>query len=149
MVDKLSDIVWLVNPQKDSLQQLLERLEQYAEDMATVKGMEVRITVSPRLSGINLPVESRRSIYLFCKEAINNAVKYSNANVLELSLVEHNNKRFEIAVADNGKGFDVATARNGNGLTNMRQRAAEMGAEYRLDTRPGEGTRISIILKFT
>ena len=149
MVDKLSDIVWLVNPQKDSLQQLLERLEQYAEEMAAVKGMEIRITISPKLSGLHLPVESRRNIYLFCKEAINNAVKYSNADMLELSLMEQGNKKFEVAIADNGNGFDEKTVRNGNGLTNMRQRAAELGGEYRLETRPGKGTKISLLLKFT
>jgi signal transduction histidine kinase len=31
MVNKLSDIVWLINPEKDSLQKLIERLEQYAK----------------------------------------------------------------------------------------------------------------------
>ena len=55
-----------------------ERLEEYASDMAAIKNMQVRISVPDKIAEINLPVESRRNIYLFCKEAINNAVKYSN-----------------------------------------------------------------------
>ena len=149
MVNKLSDIVWLVNPEQDSLQKLIERLEQYAEEMAIIKSMEVKIIVSPKLENISLPVESRRNIYLFCKEAINNAVKYSNANLLEISLKESDNKKIEIMVSDNGKGFDTVTIRNGNGLINMRQRVEDIGGEYLLKTSPGQGTKIGLNLKIT
>jgi len=149
MVEKLSDIVWLVNPEKDSLQKLIERLEQYAEDMAIIKGMEVKIAISPKLTNINLPVESRRNIYLFCKEAINNAVKYSNANVIELNMKETENRKIEISVTDDGKGFDTAKVRNGNGLINMQQRAEDLGSKYSLQTFPGSGTKISLTFKIT
>src|SRR6188768_2056406 len=149
MVNKLSDIVWLVNPEKDSLQKLIERLEQYAEEMAMIKSMEIKITVSPKLENISLPVESRRNIYLFCKEAINNAVKYSNANLLEISMQESDNKKIEILVSDNGKGFDTAELKNGNGLINMRERVAAMGGEYLLKSSPGQGTKIGLNLKIT
>jgi len=149
MVEKLSDIIWLVNPEKDSLQKLIERLEQYAEDMAIIKGMEVKIAISPKLANINLPVESRRNIYLFCKEAINNAVKYSEANVIELHMHETENRKIEVSVTDDGKGFDTAKVRNGNGLINMRQRTADLGGEYSLQTSPGNGTKISLTFKIT
>ena len=149
MVNKLSDIVWLVNPEKDSLQKLIERLEQYAEEMAKIKNMEIKITVSPKLENISLPVESRRNIYLFCKEAINNAIKYSNANLLEISMHESDNKKIEILVSDNGKGFDTTALKNGNGLINMRERVAAMGGEYLLKTSPGQGTKIGLNLKIT
>ena len=96
-----------------------------------------------------MPVESRRNIYLFCKEAINNAVKYSNANLLEISMQESDNKKIEILVSDNGKGFDTTALKNGNGLINMRERVAAMGGEYLLKTSPGQGTKIGLNLKIT
>ena len=148
MVNKLSDIVWLVNPEKDSLQKLIERLEQYAE-MAMVKSMEIKITVSPKLENISLPVESRRNLYLFCKEAINNAVKYSHANLLEISIKESDNKKIQILVSDNGRGFDTTEMKKGNGLINMRERVAAMGGEYLLKTSPGQGTKIGLNIKIT
>jgi hypothetical protein len=43
MVNKLGDIVWLVNPDQDSLQKLIQRLEEYARDMAAIKNMHVKI----------------------------------------------------------------------------------------------------------
>ena len=149
MVTKLGDIVWLVNPQKDSMQNLIERLEEYAEEMAMIKGMEVKISISPRLASFNLPVDARRNIYLFCKEAINNAVKYSNASILELTIQEYDNRRIEVAINDNGKGFDSLLVKKGNGLVNMKLRATDMGGEYLLKSVPGKGTRISLALKIT
>ena len=129
MVTKLGDIVWLVNPEKDSMQNLIERLEQYAEEMAMIKEMSVKISVSPRLASINLPVDTRRNIYLFCKEAINNAVKYSDASILELAINDFENRRVEISITDNGKGFDSMQVKKGNGLTNMKLRARDIGGE--------------------
>ena len=149
MVTKLGDIVWLVNPEKDSMHNLIERLEQYAEQMAMIKDMNVKISVSPRLANINLPVDTRRNIYLFCKEAINNAVKYSDASILELTINENENRRIEISISDNGKGFDSMHVKKGNGLANMKLRAREIGGEYILRSMPQQGTRISLTLKFT
>ncbi len=37
MVDKLNDIVWLINPEQDSLEKLIERLEEYATNMAVAQ----------------------------------------------------------------------------------------------------------------
>ncbi|MEP6948740.1 MAG: ATP-binding protein, partial [Ginsengibacter sp.] len=93
-------------------------------------------------------VESRRNIYLFCKEAINNAVKYSNGTLLELSMKDVDNK-LEFSVSDNGKGFDAETVRRGNGLENMQKRADEMAAKLTLQSKPGEGSMVSMQLKIT
>ena len=117
--------------------------------MAMIKSMEVKIVASPKLEKISLPVESRRNIYLFCKEAINNAVKYSNATLLEISIRESDNRKIEVLVSDDGKGFDAAAMKNGNGLINMRERVTAMGGEYLLKTSPGQGTKIGLNLKIT
>ena len=50
MVNKLNDIVWLVNPDQDSLQKLIQRLEEYARDMAAIKNMQVKVNVPEHLS---------------------------------------------------------------------------------------------------
>ncbi len=143
MVDKLSDIVWLINPEQDSLQKLVTRLEEYATDMAAIKNIHVKISVPDKIAEINLPVESRRNIYLFCKEAINNAVKYSNATQLELTVNEVNHQ-LEFSVSDNGKGFDEVLVRRGNGLENMQKRADEIGAKLIVRSKENEGVSVSI-----
>lgn len=149
MVNKLNDIVWLVNPEKDSLQKVMERLEEYADEMAIIKNIEVKINTPAKLTAINLPVKSRRNIYLFCKEAINNAVKYSHASVIELSIREFDNKRIEFSIHDNGKGFDAIAVKKGNGLMNMQQRTRDINGEFSLQSSPGHGTTISLTCKIT
>jgi two-component system, NarL family, sensor histidine kinase UhpB len=143
MVNKLNDIVWLMNPDQDSLQKLIQRLEEYARNMASVKNMQVKVDVPADLQERLLPVEKRRNIYLFCKEAINNAVKYSEGTTLELCIKECGGN-LEFAVSDNGKGFDAVMVRRGNGLDNMQKRADEMGATLMLKSKKNEGVVLSL-----
>ncbi|MBL0357275.1 MAG: tetratricopeptide repeat protein [Chitinophagaceae bacterium] len=146
MVNKLNDIVWLINPGQDSLQQLMQRLEDYAIQIAAVKNIRVKSNINGHHSANILPAKTRRNIYLLFKEAINNAVKYSNATLLELYVKEQNNE-IEISLKDDGDGFDVDEVRRGNGLDNMKNRAAETGASFSLQSRAGTGTSISLCLK--
>ena len=148
MVNKLNDIVWLLKPEQDSLQKLIKRLEEYARDMAMIKKMHMKINVPEKLAEHSLPMESRRNIYLFCKEAINNAVKYSKGTLLALN-VKETNGILEFSVSDNGKGFDPATIKRGNGLENMQKRADEIGARLNLQSKQNEGSLVSMQLKIT
>lgn len=148
MVNKLNDIVWLMNPEQDSLQKLIQRLEEYARNMASVKNMQVKVDVPSHLHEHLLPIEKRRNIYLFCKEAINNAVKYSNGTLLELRIMELDGN-LEFAVSDDGKGFNAVMVRRGNGLNNMQQRANDIGATLSLKSEKEAGTMISMKIKIT
>lgn len=148
ITDKLNDIVWFINPDQDSLQKLVQRLEEYAGEMTAVKNIKLQTSVPEHFSTQSLSVESRRNIYLFCKEVINNAVKYSEAGLLELS-VKENNHMLEITISDNGKGFDIESVKRGNGLDNMQKRADELGGHLNIQSKPGAGCQVSLKLKIT
>jgi signal transduction histidine kinase len=145
MVNKLNDIVWSINPEHNSLKNLMEKLEEYAAEMAKVKNIKVLAKVPENLPELQLPVETLHNIYLFCKEAINNAVKYSEASCLELN-ARHSNRLIEFTISDNGKGFDAERVKKGNGLMNMQKRAEEVGAKLCLKSVPLQGTIISLQL---
>jgi signal transduction histidine kinase len=149
MVGKLNDIIWLVNPGKDSFQQLIERLDEFATEVAGTKDIDLKINVETDLAQVDLPVDKRREIYLFCKEAINNAIKYSNAGLITLTIRETDNKKINVFITDNGDGFDPLRVRKGNGLTNMQQRVEKINGEYLLQTSPGSGTKHSLLFKIT
>jgi signal transduction histidine kinase len=146
MVEKLGDLIWSVNPKQDSLEMLFERLEQYAIQMCSAKNIRFNITVPQNFKHINLPAEYRYNIYLFCKEAINNAAKYSLAGLLEMTVKQYDNL-LKIAVYDNGKGFDAAAVKRGNGLNNMQKRAEEMGAAFNLQSTVDKSTVITLTVK--
>ncbi len=145
MVNKLNDIVWLINPGNDNLQQLLQRLEDYTVQMAAVKGIRVKSNINGHHSQAVLPAETRRNIYLLFKEAVNNAVKYSQATLFEFVISEEP-KGITISFIDNGKGFDREVVKNGNGLHNMQKRAGEIGADLQYVTVPGTGVKLVLHL---
>ena len=148
MVSRLNDLVWAVNPEHNSLKKLMQKLEEYAIEMTMVKNIKVQVDAPESLDEIQLPVESRHNIYLLGKEAINNAVKYSQASLLELSVHQFDHV-IEFTIKDNGKGFDMATVEKGNGLVNMYKRADEMAAILSVQSAPGKGTVISLRCKIT
>jgi signal transduction histidine kinase len=147
MVDKLSDIVWAVNPDQDSLKSLFQKLEEYAQEMGYARNIKVHTSVSNELSELPVLMEERRNIYLICKEAINNAVKYSGCSELSVKAC-FEKAHVDFIVEDNGSGFDMSSAKLGNGIENMTRRAEDMWAEFFIDTAPGKGTRITVRKKY-
>ena len=119
----------------------MEKLEEYAGKMTNAKNIQVVTDIPAEISVLELPIEARRNIYLIFKEAINNAVKYSQATTLSI-LVKALDHTVEFELKDNGIGFDREHVGRGNGLNNMQSRANEIGATLHLDTSPGRGTRL-------
>ncbi len=148
MISSLNDIVWSINPRRESLQNLFEKLEEYAFMMAGSKNMHVQVRCSSLLQQINLPIENRHNIYLLLKEAINNAVKYSDGTMLQL-MVKETGDQLEISVGDNGKGFDVLMVKRGNGLENMQKRADGIGAKLTVQSGHAAGCTVALQIKIT
>ncbi|MGZ8545596.1 MAG: tetratricopeptide repeat-containing sensor histidine kinase [Flavisolibacter sp.] len=146
MITKLNDIIWLVNPKFDTLDQLVERIEEFANDMARARGMDFRIDTFEELEPLPLDTQARKNIYLICKEAINNAIKYSQGSELYLK-VKHSGTELQLLIEDNGLGFDSAATRKGNGLNNMQDRALTIGAAYSISAGSRKGTRVKLDYK--
>lgn len=87
------------------------------------------------------------NLYRIIQEAVNNAVKYAEADEVKIAMDEINGF-LRIEVRDNGKGFDPSdkkkVSRSGNGIVNMQERTDLINGEFRIQTAPGEGTRIFI-----
>jgi signal transduction histidine kinase len=143
MVTKLSDIVWAVNPEHDSLHRLVVKLEEFLMDAASGRGIIPEVHFASSLDKVRLPMVNRRNIYLVGKEAINNAIKYSQATAVIFS-VSVSGAFLVMSVSDDGVGFDPAEARRGNGLDNMQKRADEIGATLRIDSKINGGTTVQL-----
>lgn len=78
------------------------------------------------------------------REASSNALRHGSASRITIRLHE-NGDRLALLIQDNGIGFDPAAAPSGgHGLANFHARAGSLGAELRVDSQPGSGTRISL-----
>ncbi|RZL14831.1 MAG: hypothetical protein EOO96_30350, partial [Pedobacter sp.] len=148
MVAKLNDIVWAVSPLEDNLFALTQRLKEFALQIAAAKNLQVDFTDNLDLESVKLSMEQRKNIYLICKEAINNAVKYSEATLLKIA-VKVVQKDLSVLIADNGIGFQSTSASKGNGFINMANRAKEINAELEIDGFSKAGTSVSLFCKIT
>ena len=121
-------------------------MESYAIDICAVKHIQLHFNVDERLNNMLLPVEYRKNIYLIFKEAMNNAVKYANANHIEVSLTLHD-REINLLVQDDGIGFDASTVIKGNGLKNFEIRAKEIRGAVNITSAKGQGSAISLFCR--
>ncbi len=148
MINKLKDMVWAMQPGNERLEELTDKIKEYAVFISGAKKITLQTDFAKGTHGFTLSAETIHNVYTIAKEALNNAVKYSGASLISIE-TEINNDRFTLRIMDDGTGFDREQATGGNGLLNMQKRADDMGADFSIQSRPGEGCSISLILKIT
>lgn len=113
MVDAMSDIVWAINPRKDHLSDLSQRMRRFASDILSARDIDFRFRApGADEKNIRLGADLRREIYLIFKESVNNLAKHSRCTAAEL-LFQIAGDSLTIKVSDNGAGFDVERAMSG------------------------------------
>jgi signal transduction histidine kinase len=89
-------------------------------------------------------------LYRIAQEAVANALRHAAATHVDIELDYGDGTR--LSIRDDGRGFAVparpeAFAQAAHyGLMGMVERAEQMGAQFRIDSEPGKGTRISVAL---
>lgn len=144
----MRDIVWSVSPENDSVDNLVLRIRLLAGELCEAAGIRFEFSKTSDTS-IMLQDEIRRNLYLSVKEAVINAVKHSEADLISIS-ISIDESGITIIINDNGKGFRMesqAEKLGGNGIKNIQRRCDEIGAEASISTGEGKGTKIEIHLK--
>jgi len=148
MMEKMSDIVWSINPKNDSLEQVVIKMKEFAAEILEPKNLDYTFHIEDTIYELKLDAEKRKNIFLIFKEAVNNAAKYSEGSKLTVTLsVQH--QQLHLSIRDNGKGFNPALSSTGNGLKNMKERAVAMQGTMTQITEPGKGTEIQLELPIT
>ena len=86
----------------------------------------------------------RENLYLIYKEALNNIVKYSGADHVEVKVTNSNNY-FSMIIKDNGKGLDKNMKANGNGLKNIKMRTEQI--KGKVEFKNNNGFQIEVKIK--
>jgi signal transduction histidine kinase len=82
-------------------------------------------------------------IYRCVHELVNNSIKYSGADVINVQLVQDAD-RISLTVQDNGCGFDTEAPAHGMGLKNLRDRIAAYGGKITIYSEQGKGTEVYV-----
>lgn len=143
MLDAMGDIVWTINPENDDFEKILTRMRSFAYELLGAKKIEFAFDADDQLRELKVPMEVRKNLFLIFKEATNNLVKYSEADMAQFRIKEEN-KELTMTIRDNGKGFEEETTVSGNGLKNMKKRAEEIGGRLWIESRRDEGTLITL-----
>jgi signal transduction histidine kinase len=147
MVQKMSDIVWAINPENDSFGRIMSKLQAMAMNLCAGKNIRLHTNIDKNILDDHPEMQARKNLYLFLKEALNNAVKYSGGKNLFFSLKKVD-ENIVAEIKDDGRGFDRQTYGSGNGLNNMRVRARELNGQFTLDSAPGNGTLVRLEFNF-
>jgi signal transduction histidine kinase len=107
--------------------------------------VEVKVISAPE----ELKQEFEQHLLRIAQEAVTNALKHAGATRIAIALRTEARKLF-LRIADNGKGFDqkdVFLSLGGHfGLIGMRERAERLGGELRLESSPGQGTAVEVMV---
>ncbi|MCY7327578.1 MAG: histidine kinase, partial [Saprospiraceae bacterium] len=140
-MESMSDIVWAVNPQNDSVQQIIQRMTSFAAETLESAGIVPHFSIPEDVGQLSIPLEKRKDFYLIFKEAVANCAKYSQAQHAKISLKKEGGQLvFELS--DDGVGLPtkISSPFGGNGLKNMAARAAAIGAEFSVGNGTDNGT---------
>ncbi len=144
LVGTMSDIVWSINPTKDHLSDLSQRMRRFAADILAARSIKFHFEGGNSSQETVISSNLRREAFLIFKESINNVVKHSEAKNVWASIVV-TDARLKISIKDDGKGFDDSTEDNsiGNGLASMERRSREMGGDFSVESKIGGPTIVS------
>lgn len=149
LVDSMSDIVWAINPRRDSLESVVDRICSFAADTLGTTGVHWAVKTPADLGSIHLTAEEKRNLYLIFKEAVNNAARHSKCTGASLT-ISHERGELIVEIADNGVGFasdsPVENSLGGRGLANMRTRARDIRCRIEFAANEPSGSRIIVSL---
>ena len=143
LVDSMSDIVWAIDPRKDHVSDLVQRMRRFASDVLTARNIEFNLRLPDSDGDLRLDANLRREVFLIFKESINNMVRHSGCTRADI-VFEIAAESLVLRLNDNGKGFDISSQSDGHGLMSMRKRAGQIGGQFELISGKGEGTTLTL-----
>ena len=115
-----------------------------AEEWAGKIGLDLKLV----LTGENhpLPMRIESGLYRIAQEVLTNVARHAQARELSVELVVTPDQA-RLVISDDGRGFDVDHIPKGRyGLIGMNERARLLGGQLEVQSCPGEGTCIEVVI---
>jgi signal transduction histidine kinase len=148
--EEIRHVLFKLRPLALESQGLTPALHQLAEKIKKTYQQNVVVRVGKDLDSY-LDKDAQGVIFYLIEEAVNNARKYAEAQLITVQ-VGRKGGVLLIRIVDNGKGFDTQAMNNGYerrdsfGMVNMRERAELLDGTLKLDSAPGMGTTITVTI---
>lgn len=140
----LRETIWVLNHNYIEYTQFQQRMSGFMNRLWEDKEQpELKISMSEHSTLLISPVVAM-TIFRIGQEVINNALKYANADCIEI-LFRQKSNTIVVEMGDNGSGFDLQKVKRGYGLDNIQKRCSELGGQLALYSAPN-GTIVIIEL---
>lgn len=148
MQENMSDIVWAIKSENDRFENVLQRMNRFASEILEAKEIALDFTCDEALSTSKLTMKQRKNLYLFFKEAINNAAKHSKAKKISVNIFQKDH-HVEMIIKDDGRGFDTNQTFHGNGMNTLKKRVDELSGYLKIHSQINGGTVVALKFKIT
>jgi signal transduction histidine kinase len=140
-MQELRNTVWVLNKEQPTLDEIGARLQDLLGRISRADGPQLHLSTRGE---VHRQLDSDLALHLFrlVQEAVNNALKYANAQNLWIELALDPTTGLRVTVRDDGLGFDTTRPSMGFGLRNMNQRVKAAGGQLTVTSAPGKGTQV-------
>ncbi len=148
-VKEIRSMLFTLRPVILETEGLVAALNQYADNLRENDGLPV--TVDAERFEDCLDTDTQGVVFAIIEEAVNNAKKHAQATHIWVRLAVQGDM-FLAQVADNGRGFDVEAvessygSRGSLGLINLKERAQLVGGNISIESAPGQGTKVTLLV---
>lgn len=143
-MSQLRETIWAVGDRTIFFSEFVGRVKQYTIQCSALTSINISCKVED-YSDFELNPVQTINLYRIIQEAINNALKYSEAREIAVH-IHQVDEMIKISISDNGSGFDLSKPTYGTGLSGMKTRAEEANAHYSLSSTSGQGTSIELTI---
>lgn len=142
IAENIGDIIWSLKPTKDEFMSLSTRIKKITSEILGSSQINYKIAIDENINERIIDFSARKNIILIIKECLNNILKHSKANKVNL-IIKKIEDKFLIEISDNGIGF-IGCETKGNGLANIKKRAKELGGKLEIISE--NGTTVKIVV---
>jgi signal transduction histidine kinase len=140
----MRDIVWLLERKQDSIGDLTQRMRETANRL--LRDVTFHFDTESKKTTARLTLDAKRHLFLFYKEAIHNILKHAKATEVHVRVWDEED-RLALEVRDNGVGLPRDPQNRPVLTRKLRDRAEVLGAALEVVSAPGQGTRITLLVK--
>lgn len=123
----MSDMVWSIDSRFDTMKELIIRMKDYLYKLREELDFSYRFEEHGDMEAGRVSQTVRQNLFLIFKEALTNAIKYSDGSEIVISLHVGATVRLVVGNHYTRMSNGVADQQGGRGLENMRLRAAKTG----------------------
>lgn len=148
LMEKINDVIWSVSAKQSNVSLLSTRLKDFFVEIFDSTEIKCFYNIEADVEAGITGLKARKFLLLIAKEAINNAIKHSKADKINLTIVKQG-QYLKLLVEDNGIGIGALDFNKGNGLSNLKYRTEQLGGFLSIGDILPRGTAVECLVPLT